>query len=85
MAAILRVVDPPLAKHLAAIESDAVAPDAASAQPLPFLFQPILLRFKREMRDYEQTRRLWEVRRVEYSRGTHTSYTRCPSMLTGHS
>ena len=28
---------------------------------MPFLFQPILLRLKREMRDYEQTRRLWEV------------------------
>eukprot|EP00966_Prymnesium_polylepis_P138067 3190095-Prymnesium_polylepis.1 len=33
---------------------------AAAEQPMPFLFQPILLRLKREMRDYEQTRRLWE-------------------------
>ena len=51
--AVLQVVDVPLAAQLAQY--------SFPGQPLPFLFQTIFLRLKREMRDYEETRRLWEV------------------------
>lgn len=51
--AVLQVVDAPLAAQLAEYSF----PD----QPLPFLFQAIFLRLKREMKSYEETKRLWEV------------------------
>lgn len=51
--AVLQVVDAPLAAQLAEY--------SFPGQPLPFLFQPIFLRLKREMKSYEETKQLWEV------------------------
>ncbi|KAL1522441.1 hypothetical protein AB1Y20_017429 [Prymnesium parvum] len=59
--AVLRVEDPTLAKQILAIESTPLGTLLSEEQPFAFLFQPILLRLKREMRDYEQACRLWEV------------------------
>ena len=53
----LTVVDPALAAQFRALDPGG----GSTEQPMPFLFQPLLLRLKREMSDYEQTRRLWEV------------------------
>ena len=64
--AVLRVVDAPLA--------DKLLKCSLPKQPLPFLFQTIFLRLKREMRDYEETRRLWEVcwaARLDKADGLH--------------
>jgi hypothetical protein len=71
--AAIGAAEPKLARHLATLS---IVPD----EPLPFLFQLLFLRLKREMRSYEEARRLWEVswaacdrfdlflaRRVEYS------------------
>lgn len=61
MLAALRLVDSALSRQLLAIEADLDGRRASAQQPLSFLFQPIILRFKREMRNYEEVRRLWEV------------------------
>ena len=66
---VIQAADPKLAKKLAAI--DATRGAGAKDQPLLFLFQPLFLRFKREMASYEETCRLWEASWAWPGRGFH--------------
>jgi len=54
VASLVGAADPALSRALTRVSPE-------GDQPLPFLFQPLLLQLKREMKSFEEARRMWEA------------------------